>query len=72
MLGMYDYNNTVPLLNIAKIQIIRYIILNLALCNISSASQPVSLPASQLAIRRDSTNAKAPDFHTRKVIVSSL
>jgi len=57
----YVYNNTVPLLNIAKLEyFIQYIIskiLNLALFR---------LPANMPAIRPDSTSAMAPDFSHKK------
>jgi len=68
----YAYNNTVPLLNIVKNleYFIRYtilIFLNLAQLHLL-ACQPASLPA----VRIGSTSVMAPDFHIRKVIVSSL
>jgi len=58
----HKYNNTVPLLNIVKSQIFHLvynlkIFLNLALS---------CLPASQLAVRPDSTSAMVPNFSHKK------
>jgi len=60
----YVYNNTVPLLNIAKFEyFIQYIILkNFKFSTILSASQPASMPA----VRPGSTSAMAPDFSPEK------
>jgi len=64
----YDYNNTVPLLNIAKSQIFHpeYNFKNSKFSTISSASLLDSQPASLPAVRPGSTSAMAPDFSHKK------
>jgi len=56
----YDYNNTVPLLNISKTQI-SYLVYNFKKFKFSTI-----LSAGQSAIRPSSTSAMAPDFSHKK------
>jgi len=71
----YNYNNTVPLLNIAKTWIF-YLVYNfkifLKFSTISSADQPANQPDSLPAVRPSSASVWLQIFHTRKVITSSL
>jgi len=68
----YVYNNTVPLLNIAKTLIFHlvYNLIFLKFSTILSAGQPASQPACQLAylpaIRTGSISTMAPDFSQKK------
>jgi len=65
----YIYNNTIPLLSIAKTQIFHLVYnfknLDLTLFHLP-ASQPASLLARQPAVRPNSTIAMAPDFSHKK------
>jgi len=63
---MSIYNNTVPLLNIAKTQIF-YLVYNFKIFKFNTI-----LSAGLPAIRPGSTSAMAPDFSHKKVIMSSL
>jgi len=62
----YVYNNNIPLLYIVKTWIF-HPIYNFKMFKFSTISS-ASLPA----VRSSSTSAMAPDFYTRKIIVSSL
>jgi len=62
----HDYNNTVPLLNIAKSQNTSSGIQLLKFQNLALFRLPTSQPTEQPAVRSGSTSAIDPDFSYKK------